>query len=925
MYTWYAAQFWFVTDDAYISFRYARNLAQGHGLRYNLGVEPPVEGYSNLLWVLLTAPVEAVGADPGLLMPMLSIGIGGGLLVAVYRTLLDHFRVHLVVAFLATLSLATTPMFTVWATGGLATMALAFLVFVTFERFTLADRPALWGGGFAGLGLAFIRTEGIAWLAVLAILAAASRARDAYLRDRPLPVSARPSLATTLRPIWGPLAVILPLYAVYFATRTWYFEDWVSNTTRVKVVMGPESFLTGGKYVLATWLATFVPWLSLMGIPEAYRRRQDHGLVVVTLFAAFPIWSIVVGGDYLPFGRQLLPAAPFGAILLALWAQRMWSHLNASTAIGALLATIAIGLLPAYNLAQLPHEVREILHFRTNTTRVRTEVDQWAFIASSTHNWRALGEAVANHSQPGDSWVAGAIGARGYFSDLFIYDVGGLVNRSVAERPRRRSGRSPGHEKTVNRAFFLPKSPTYLRAELVRGNRRTVRAEVRAWSEPEHRADYAPIVHKVSDELWLLMLRHTDTPNPAAWRDVFGEREPEETTGLTPKGRWHKVEALTAKQQRQIRQLEALGYAAGSQPGSSQTGVQVHLIQQADSSPRLYTSGHAAMAGILTPDGTRQHVWRAPFNTVFPKLLKRRKEEGANYFRRAWLLPEGHLLALFEGIGLVRLDAQSEVIWAIENNAHHDLAFLDDGTAAVLTRHADVLPEVDTDDAILEDFVTIVDLQAGTSIRSFSLLTAVRDSNHALLFDDSQRRKGDLFHTNSIRVLDGAHVDKNAAFAAGNYLLSSRILDAIFVVDAETERVIWTLQGPFKRQHDPHFLDNGNLLLFDNVGLSKEQSRVLEMDPNSGEIVSSYTGTEQAPLFSRTCGLVQALPNGGRRIVESAGGRVLDIDVQGQVVWSWNSPHRVQNDSLVATLFQMDPVDLSGADWLQPPEEAHAP
>ncbi|RLE24930.1 MAG: hypothetical protein DRJ50_03900, partial [Actinobacteria bacterium] len=35
-------RFYFVTDDAFISFRYAKNLAAGLGLRYNVGVEPPV-------------------------------------------------------------------------------------------------------------------------------------------------------------------------------------------------------------------------------------------------------------------------------------------------------------------------------------------------------------------------------------------------------------------------------------------------------------------------------------------------------------------------------------------------------------------------------------------------------------------------------------------------------------------------------------------------------------------------------------------------------------------------------------------------------------------------------------------------------------------------------------------------------------------
>ena len=44
-------------DDAMISMRYARNLAQGHGLVWNIG-SPPIEGYTNLLWVLYMAMVH---------------------------------------------------------------------------------------------------------------------------------------------------------------------------------------------------------------------------------------------------------------------------------------------------------------------------------------------------------------------------------------------------------------------------------------------------------------------------------------------------------------------------------------------------------------------------------------------------------------------------------------------------------------------------------------------------------------------------------------------------------------------------------------------------------------------------------------------------------------------------------------------------
>ena len=42
-------RFWWLNDDAFISFRYARNLARGEGIRFNVWDQTPVEGYSNFL------------------------------------------------------------------------------------------------------------------------------------------------------------------------------------------------------------------------------------------------------------------------------------------------------------------------------------------------------------------------------------------------------------------------------------------------------------------------------------------------------------------------------------------------------------------------------------------------------------------------------------------------------------------------------------------------------------------------------------------------------------------------------------------------------------------------------------------------------------------------------------------------------------
>lgn len=50
------------SDDAFISFRYARNLVEGKGLVYNAGER--VEGFSNFLWTMLIALGMELKLDP---------------------------------------------------------------------------------------------------------------------------------------------------------------------------------------------------------------------------------------------------------------------------------------------------------------------------------------------------------------------------------------------------------------------------------------------------------------------------------------------------------------------------------------------------------------------------------------------------------------------------------------------------------------------------------------------------------------------------------------------------------------------------------------------------------------------------------------------------------------------------------------------
>ena len=110
----------FVCDDAYISFRYAKRFAAGEGLSFNPGRVPPVEGYSNFLWVVWLSVFERLGVDIALAARATS-GLCTALLVLLFARQLEHGRTR---GPLGLLAFATLPPITLWATGGLASAPL---------------------------------------------------------------------------------------------------------------------------------------------------------------------------------------------------------------------------------------------------------------------------------------------------------------------------------------------------------------------------------------------------------------------------------------------------------------------------------------------------------------------------------------------------------------------------------------------------------------------------------------------------------------------------------------------------------------------------------------------------------------------------------------------------------------------------------
>jgi hypothetical protein len=385
---------------------------------------------------------------------------------------------------------------------------------------------------------------------------------------------------------------------------------------------------------------------------------------------------------------------------------------------------------------------------------------------------------------------------------------------------------------------------------------------------------------------------------------------PTSSTAGPKGGRWRvarprRLDGLTEEQRAEIERLESLGYAAGVHEATGLENVTRHDPERAFDGVNLYTSAHAAETRLIDMRGKVLHEWRYPFEKVWPRRALR--NEFATYWRRTHLFENGDLLAIYDGLGLIKLDKDSNLIWASEVLAHHDLAVLEDGTIYVLTREARVVPEISPERRILEDFVSELGPE-GEERRRISLIEAMNSPE----FQGAWTRlrgvlKGhDVFHTNSLEVLDGRLAGRNPAFREGNFLLSMRQPNLVCIVDPEAGGVVWGRVGPHRRQHDPTALDNGRVLIFDNDGGGPQASRVLEMDPATWEVVWSYEGTEEEPFYSATCGLAQRLPNGNTLVTESDYGRAFEITGSGEVVWEFYNPHRTgEGGRYVATLMEM--------------------
>ncbi len=341
---------WFVCDDAYISFRYARNLLEGRGLVFNPGEW--VEGYTNFLWVIQVAALWALGVSPERSSVAMSLGWTAiavalvGLWAAQTREAARPFVLATAVALYATERSVAG-----WATGGLETRQ--FTVLVCGGLFLLArpgHRAAAWASALLGLAV-LTRPEALLVFAV----AAAARAFD----SRALRGRARWREALAMGLPFGGMAL------GHLALRGYLYGQPLPNTFYAKGVAWTEM---GLRYLavatLESGLYLFVPLAVAGAAARARRTGRLTELAGVGAMVAYLPFLIQVGGDHFewrPFDWWWPLLAVYAAE--ALWLGPRW---------------LALGALPVALLYGRALEVAHEVQLRTGpgTPRMHIELNR---------------------------------------------------------------------------------------------------------------------------------------------------------------------------------------------------------------------------------------------------------------------------------------------------------------------------------------------------------------------------------------------------------------------------------------------------------------------------------------------------------------------------------------------------------------------
>ncbi|MAX06728.1 MAG: aryl-sulfate sulfotransferase [Pseudohongiellaceae bacterium] len=264
----------------------------------------------------------------------------------------------------------------------------------------------------------------------------------------------------------------------------------------------------------------------------------------------------------------------------------------------------------------------------------------------------------------------------------------------------------------------------------------------------------------------------------------------------------------------------------------------------------------------------------------------------------------------------------------------------------------DYIYEVDWEGNVLWEWL------ASDHIDEFGFSEDARNAIFRSTEFDEDRQSADWLHINSANYLGPNKWYKagDERFHPDHIMISSRTANIIAII-ARDGSITWRLGpdysidqklneiGQIIGQHNPHLIPEGlpgagNLLVFDNGGtagygfsnpaapdgvnsMTRDSSRVLEINPSTLEVVWEYTktGTQRFQFYSWYVSNAQRLPNGNTMVNEGMNGRVFELTPEEEIVWEYVSPFFSDTDPPSHRIYRAYRLPYDWIPQLELPEE----
>ena len=317
---------------------------------------------------------------------------------------------------------------------------------------------------------------------------------------------------------------------------------------------------------------------------------------------------------------------------------------------------------------------------------------------------------------------------------------------------------------------------------------------------------------------------------------------------------------------------------------------------------------------LIRRDGAIVARWPVRFSEIFSDTSHLHQPPATDWnteVHGALILPDGSVVFNFEYYGLVKLDRCGDLIWTLPRETHHSVERAEAGGFWVPGRRF-IPEEIDspfppfespfTEDTILNisgDGKVLAEISVPKIFYDNGLEAILTASGHH--FRTGMSWDNEIVHLNKIEELTSDIADDFPMFEAGDLALSLRELNMVMVIDPGDGEVKWWQIGPWLRQHDPEFKPGGTIVIFNNniyemaFGESYSTSHIsiprvtniVEIDPVSRDYKIIYGNRKDQELLSVWRGKLDLTPNGGLIITEFEGGRVIEIDTAGNVIWEY--------------------------------------